>query len=302
MKLLRYAFLVLITTFLMGIAFPIGKLGLAYAPPFLLMGIRFVLAGGLLALAISRKQRSRPQGKKQWVQAAAIGVCQTAGVMGCAYFSMQWISSGESSILISINPLLVILFGAVMNGTRYRGRQWIGVAVGFIGVMVAFGFRLGMQAGTLIGFAGAVFFALATLLTKRWGGGFDKLTLAAYQMLAGGIVLLALSAITEHPSFQVNFESVTALLCLIILCSIVQFSLWYKLLSQGDPGKTSSYLFLMPIFGVLTSWALLGEQVNQAVYIGGAIVCIGIFLVNWETKSDKKGMASIPRAVKPIAK
>jgi len=291
MSVLKYALLVLFTTFLMGIAFPVGKLGMAYAPPFLLMGIRFVLAGGLLALAISRRRQPRPHGKKQWVQAAAIGVCQSAGVMGCAYFSMQWISSGESAIITCTNPLLVILLGAALNGTRYRGRQWIGVAVGFLGVMIAFGFRLGMQAGTMIGFAGAVFFAMATLLTKRWGDGFDNLALAAYQMIAGGIVLLTLSAMTEYPSFRVNFESVTVLLWLIVMCSIVQFSLWYKLLSQGDPGKTSAYLFLVPIFGVLTSWALLGEHVDRFVYIGGAIVCIGIFLVNWETKSVKKGMA-----------
>jgi drug/metabolite transporter (DMT)-like permease len=280
----KFIGLILLTTFLMGVAFPIGKMGLAYAPPFLLMGIRFVLAGVLLALIVAKKPRLR--NKKQWLQVATVGLFQSTGVMGCAYFSMRWIPSGETSIITNTSPLLVIILGTLLTGAVYSGRQWLGVAVGFVGVVISFGFHLSFQPGTLLSFAGAVCFAAATLLIKRWGPDFDMTVLAAYQMLFGGIALLVLSATTEHPHFTVTGTSITIVLWLAILCSIVQFSLWYYLLSKGDPAKTSAFLFLVPLFGVLTSWILLGEKVDWYVYAGGIFICVGIFLVNWEGKSE----------------
>lgn len=197
MHKLKYACLIIVTTFLMGIAFPVGKLGLSYAPPFLLMGIRFVLAGGLLALFCYK--RKQPMGKMQWLQAAIIGLFQSAGVMGCAFFSMRWITSSESAILTTSSPLFVIIMGTLVAGAVYRVRQWFGVAIGFVGVAIALGFHLGMQPGTFISLAGAVSFASATLFIKRWSPNFDLNVLAAYQMLAGGIALLLMSFVTEHP-------------------------------------------------------------------------------------------------------
>ncbi|WP_301168763.1 DMT family transporter [Brevibacillus nitrificans] len=280
MHKLKYACLIIVTTFLMGIAFPVGKIGLSYAPPFLLMGMRFVLAGGLLALFCYK--RKQPLGKMQWLQAAIIGLFQFAGVMGCAFFSMRWISASESAILTTSSPLFVIIMGTLIAGAVYRVRQWLGVAIGFVGVAIALGFHLGMQPGTFISLAGAVSFASATLFIKRWSPNFDLNVLAAYQMLTGGIVLLLMSFVTEHPFFTVNVTSVAVVLWLAVMCSIVQFTLWFSLLHRGDPGKTSSFLFLVPLFGVFTSWLLLGERVEWYVGAGGLLIGIGIFLVNWE--------------------
>lgn len=281
----KYVSLVLLTTLIMGVAFPVGKMGLAYAPPFLLMGLRFVLAGGLLALIVARKPQ--PRGR-QWLQAALIGLLQSAGVMGCAYYSMHWITSGESAIITCANPLLVIVLGTLFTGAKYRAGQWLGVAIGLAGIGVSFGLRLGIQTGTFIGLAGAFFFAVSTLLIKRWGPAFDMNVLAAYQMLAGGAGLLALGAIAETPRLAVTPASIAILLWLAAVCSIVQFVLWFFLLRNGDPAKTSSFLFLVPLFGVLSSWVLLGERVSWEVAFGGALIGIGIYLVNRERSGSGK--------------
>ncbi|WP_123040350.1 DMT family transporter [Cohnella candidum] len=280
MNRFKYYALVMATTCLMGVAFPVGKMGLAYAPPFLLMAVRFLLAGGALALFAARKGTGGIRGERRWLKAAVIGLLQSAGVMGCAYYSMHWISSGESAILTSAAPLLVIVLGSLLNGAAYRSRQWLGVAVGFAGVALTFGFHVGFVPGTYIGFAGAVCFAFATLLVNRWGAGFDSTVLAAYQMLFGGVFLLLLSFLTEPLRFALSISSVVVLLWLAIMCSIVQFTLWFYLLRHSDPGKTSVFLFLVPVFGVLSSWLLLGEKVGGAVAAGAALICFGIYLVN----------------------
>ncbi|MFE1629138.1 DMT family transporter [Brevibacillus reuszeri] len=278
-----YYGLILLTTFMMGIAFPIGKMGLDYAPPFLLVAIRYLLAGGILAVIVYK--RPKPRGSKQWLQVGTIGLFQSAGVMGCGFYSLHWITSSESAIITFVNPLIVIILGTFVLGKVYRAYQWLGVAIGFIGVVFTFGFHLNLQPGTWLAFAAAVSFAVATLLIKKWGGAFDTMVLTAYQMLAGGLIILLLSMFTEEPVFIINPASLFILLMLVVVCSILQFSVWFYLLKKGDATKTSAFLFLVPFFGVLSSWWLLGEQVQWYVIAGGALICVGIFLVNWEKKS-----------------
>ena len=162
MKPGRYTLLIIITIFIMGTSFPVGKIGMHYAPPFLLMGMRYMLAGTIMAYIV--RKRPLPVGWRHWLQVALIGLFQSAGVMGCAYYSMNWITSGESAILTFTNPLLVILFSAVLYRVRYRLSQWAGVLLGFIGVVLTFGLQLSVSPGTWIGLAGAFCFAVSTLL------------------------------------------------------------------------------------------------------------------------------------------
>ncbi|MGG6312655.1 DMT family transporter [Paenibacillus macerans] len=281
MSILKYTVLVLLTTFLMGTAYPVSKLGMMHTTPLALMGIRFVLAGGLLAMFSAKKPQ--PKGAKPWLQIALLGLFQSVGVMGFTSYSMRWITSGESAIISSTSPLMLIVWGALM-GTAYRVRQWFGVAIGFVGVVITFGLHMSFDPGTAFAFAGAVCFTVATLIINRIAPAFDKRVLAAYQMLAGGIMLLAISFAGEKPSFDLNAEFALVVVWLVVLCSIVQFTLWFYLLGSSDPAKTSSFLFLVPVFSVLCSWLLLGEHVAWYVYVGGAFTCLGIFLVNWQGK------------------
>ncbi|WP_068784802.1 DMT family transporter [Paenibacillus phocaensis] len=279
MNIYKYTGLLLLTTFLMGTAYPVAKLGLGYTTPLMLMGIRFLFAGGLLALFSAK--RPQPQGARAWLQIMLLGLFQSAGVMGFTAYSMRWITSGESAIISSTSPLMLLVWGALM-GTAYRVRQWFGVAIGFIGVVITFGAHLSLDPGTLLALAGAVCFTVATLIINRIGPAFDKSVLAAYQMLVGGILLLILSFAGEQPAFELNFTSGWVVVWMVLFCSIVQFTLWFYLLSHSDPGKTSSFLFLVPIFSLLCSWLLLGEHIAWYVYVGGALTCAGVFLVNWQ--------------------
>ncbi len=281
-----FVFLVLLATSLMGSSFAVGKVGLSYVSPLLLVGIRFTLAGVILALAVKIKRRRFPETLQDWARLLLIGVCQTAAVMGCIFLSMRTITAGETSILTFVNPLLVVVLGVVFMGLKYRMYQWIGVLIGFAGVFVTLGFHLRLSEGTLLGLGSALAWAIATLLVKKWGPRFDNWTLTAFQMLFGGLLLLLLAISAETPRLILNWTSWGVILYLAILGSIVQFATWYYLLSKGDPGRTSAFLFLAPFFGVLSGWFILGEVIHWYVYVGGLCIFIGIFLVNW-TRGSK---------------
>jgi probable blue pigment (indigoidine) exporter len=294
---LMFIVLVVVTTFLMGSSFTVGKIGLNYVSPLLLVGLRFTIAGLLMAVLV--RKRIKPDKLADWGRIFFIGLLQTAGVMGCIFLSLRTITAGESSILTFTNPLMVVVMGTVFLGIRYRLLQWIGAIVGFFGVFITLGFHLQLTTGTLLGLGAAVSWSIGTILIKQWGSRFNVWVLTAYQMLFGGSVLLLMGLTMETPRLTINPISISIILWLAIMASIVQFAIWFYLLNEGDPGKTSAFLFLAPFFGVLTGWVLLDEVVEWYVYAGGALIFIGIFLVNWTFKAAKR-KGDIGKIAKPL--
>jgi probable blue pigment (indigoidine) exporter len=281
-----YGLLVIVTTFLMGSSFAIGKIGLGYVSPLLLVGLRFSIAGVVMALIVI--QKPRPKKLQAWGKIALVGFFQTAGVMGCIFLSLRIISAGESSILTFINPLLVVILSTFLLGAKYQLSQWLGVLIGFLGVVITLGFHLQLKFGIILGFGAAVSWSISTIIVKKWGKEFNIWVLTAYQMMFGGIILLIMGVTLEQPVLKLNITSILIILWLAIMASIVQFSGWFYLLNRGDPGKTSAFLFLAPLFGVLSGWIILGEIVKWYVYIGGVCIFMGIFLVNWTFTNQKK--------------
>ncbi|MDN4074348.1 DMT family transporter [Fictibacillus terranigra] len=287
MNKLKWISLVLVTTFLMGSSFTVGKLGLAYSSPLLLAAYRFILAGSILAIIVRVLRRAHPAAKEGWVKMLLIGVFQTAGVMGCIFLSLRSITASESSILTFTNPLLVVVLGSFLFKARYKLYQWGGVLLGLTGVVITQGTHLKFEVGTLFGILSALLWAASTLLVKKWGTNFDTWVLSAYQMLFGGLLLLAASFLLEHPFFHPNTHSLSILLWLSVMSSIVQFAGWYYLLQNTDPGKTSAYLFLAPFFGVLTGCILLNDPLFPSFIVGGFFILTGIYLVNRNFQPSK---------------
>jgi drug/metabolite transporter (DMT)-like permease len=280
--------LVILTTLLMGSSFAIGKLGIAYMSPILLVALRFLIAGIIMIFIVTILKRQQPRIMNHYLKSAAIGLFQTAGVMGCIFVGLRTIPAGEMSILTFMNPLLVVILGTLFLKLKYAPRQWAGVTLGFVGVFITLGAHLSIKIGTILGFLSAFSWAIGTLLIKKWGTQFDIWVLTAYQMFFGGLFLLLSSFLLEKPFFIINIHSISILLWLSIMASIVQFAVWFYLLQQGEPGKTSAFLFLAPFFGVLSGWLILGEKIKWFVLIGGIFIFIGIFLVNW-TVVNKTG-------------
>lgn len=290
------ALLVVITTGLMGSSFAIGKIGLNYISPLLLVGLRFTIAGLFMGVIVLLLKRPHPKTAKKWLQIIVIGIFQTTGVMGAIFLSLRTITAGESSILTFTNPLLVIIFSTLFLRTKYRIFQWLGVIVGFLGVFITLGASLDVhQIGTFLGLFSAVSWATATLLLKKWGSAIDTWVLTAYQMLFGGILLLLSSFVFEQVKISLTTVSIFIVLWLAFMASIVQFAIWFFLLQKEDSGKVSSFLFLAPFFGVIFGWLLLDETLHISTLVGGSLILLGIYLVNKPLKKrirnvdDKRG-------------
>lgn len=276
---------VLISTALMGSSFSVGKIGLEYVSPLLMVGLRFVMAGIIMAVYVRLNKKPLPKNLRTWMKILLIGLFQTTGVFAAIFISLRTISAGQSAILTFMNPLLVVVFGSILLGMKFRSVQWIGVISGFIGVLIMLGGQFEFQFGTILGFGGAVSWAIATLLVNQWGKELNTWVLSAYQMLFGGAALLLCSVLFEEMQFILNPTSVFVIFWLTIMASVVQFTMWFFVLQQGNPTTVSSFLFLAPFFGVLTGWLLLHESIGLTLVVGGTFIFSGIFLVNWTAKA-----------------
>jgi probable blue pigment (indigoidine) exporter len=293
MSKITYFSFVVMATFLMGSSFAVGKLALEYMPPLFLVAMRFGIAGLIMAPVLLALKKPFPRGSIEWMKVAVIGTLQTAGVMAFIFLGLEYIPSGMSSVITFTNPLLVVFLSAWLLGERLTPIQIGGVVLGIMGVAMAVLGETDWNVGLLIAFGAPVSWALATIFIKKWGAFVPALVMSGLQMGFGSIVLFVLAFLLEDPAQIVwNTQSTLLLLWLGIPASVVQFSLWMYVLSQGEAAKTSSYLFLAPLFGVLTGAVLLGERLGWLQWAGGLFVIASLFVVQRARKKDHLSSSS----------
>lgn len=288
MSPLKYFSFVFLATFLMGSSFGIGKITIQYIPPLHLIAFRFAIAFVVMIPVLALLHHPFPKRLKDWGKAALIGALQTAGVMASIFIGLKYIPSGMSSVITFTNPLLVVFLSSLFLRERLGWLQILGVALGIVGVGLAVVGETSWNIGIAIACIAPISWAFATILVKKWGASFDKMVLSGLQMGFGSLILFVVAWYFE-PNAQIiwSYHSVGLLLWLGIPASVVQFTLWFLVLSDGGAAKTSSYLFLAPIFGILTGMVLLDERLKWIQVVGGALVIFSLYVVNQKAPGAK---------------
>lgn len=268
-------------------AFAAAKVALAYCPPLLLLGTRFVLAGTLILGVCALTGRLERLPWRELGILAFVGVLNNACYLGLSYMGMTTVSSGFTAVVISANPLLTALFAAPLLGERMTARKLLGLLLGMAGVALVVRSRIGSGAedltGTLFVLAALVTLAAATLLFKRAGTGASLWMSSGIQSLAGGIALLPVALLTEDLSaVHLSLPLAAAFTYLTLGASIGGFSLWFFILQRASATKASALHFLMPPLGLMFGWLILGETVPPLDLLGIVPIALGIRLVTAE--------------------
>lgn len=284
-------------TFLMGSSFVAGKLLLQDGfSPMVLVGWRFLVAalatlplvwlvqGGLVSALVPKGI-----GWRDVALVVVIGLVQTGAVMGLLFWSMQSISASTAAILLFTNPIWVAVLGRVFLGERLHGPRVLGLTLGVIGVVLAIGVGPDLLSGgaaligELIGLASALCWASATIINKSAKLPIGGWALSFWQMLIGGGAVLLIAYLHGE-----SWPAVTTpqqwgwFLWLAIPASTGSFGLWFVALSKGGATRTSSFLFLAPLFTVVLSFLILGTTLTWLQAAGGLLIGLAIWLVNRE--------------------
>lgn len=186
----------LVVTFGWGACFVAIRYGLADTPGLWFAAARAVLAGAAL-LAVGMMGRPAPQ-RAAWPGIALLGLVNVAVAFAAMFVATAGVSSGVAAVLANALPLLIVLPAWALGGERPTARTLAGLTAGFAGLVVA-SLPGGVGGGALlsIGAAGAI--TACTLLTRRITGVDVVMLSAAWQFLAGGLILTGLAWAAEGP-------------------------------------------------------------------------------------------------------
>lgn len=258
-------------------------------PPYLMVGLRQSTAGLiLLALAFSRGHMTGLKSGYIWRQAFT-GVVMITGGNGFITWGMQYVSSGLSSVIGALTPVMVVLFAFLAgNNERVNVPTVLGVLLGFggLGLIFSHGWQdfLNPQYrwGIIACLGSCCSWSLGTVLAKRWNApGVSPFLNAGLQIFAGGLGGFLMSALldTTHQIHH-TMQGWLALAYLALIGSALAFSLYMYALQYLSVAVSSLYTYINPVVALLLGWLWLGESVTLWAIAGMFVTLGGVWLVN----------------------
>jgi drug/metabolite transporter (DMT)-like permease len=268
----------------------VAKYGMPHAPPFSFLATRYALsiACFLLWMGVARlafKPVAWPQGRVQWLHLAVTGALMHAGYLGGVWAAVKaGMGSGLSALIVGLQPVLTAVWIAAMSReTKVTVRQWLGLALGFAGLVLVVSrkFGAGGEATWLnLSFA---FFALismtvGTLYQKKFVQPCDVRSANTVQLAAALLVSLPL-ALLEGEAIHWNHELGFAMLWSVLVLTLGGSSLLYILIQRGAAMSVTSLLYLVPPTTALLAWLLFREPITPATVAGTVLTALGVWLV-----------------------
>ena len=289
--------LTLICCFLWGSAFPVVKIGYRMfsigasdtASQILFAGIRFTLAGILVILfgSLASRKLLLPR-RSALVPIGLLSLAQTIIQYFFFYIGLANTTGVKSSIINASSTFFAILMSSLLFRYEKLTRiKLLGCAAGFAGVILinlaggSFDFHMKLTGEGFILIA-ALSYALSSVLVKKFSARENPVMLSGWQFILGGLILAAGGAAMGGRVCGFTIPS-SLLLLYMAMISAVAYSLWGILLKYNPVSRIAVFGFMNPVFGVILSALLLGEN-NQAFSLYGLaaliLVSLGIFLVN----------------------
>ena len=263
------------------------KLGLNDLPPLTFAGIRFLFASSILVAIILARGVRWPRKRNEWLVIVVVGWLQFSLNYGLVFWGEQRIPSGLAAVLQSTFPAFgLVIAHFYLPEERITPKKLIGVLLGITGVGIVFSDQLSFAGKAAL--AGSVALVLSAfcgsygnVLVKAYGTQIDPFVLAAGQMLCGFPPLLALGIATEGNPFHFRWTltAVVALAYLIIVGSVIAFTLFYWLVRHMDVINTMLISLVTPVVAVLLGMIVLHEKFNWRLFAGAACIISGIGLI-----------------------
>ena len=264
-------------------AFVAVRAGLPHVSPIYFLTVRFALATALLLAAalVWRQEWSSLRGR--WGHLALTGATINGLYLTAGYLAMTRISGATLALIGALQPILVAALSGPMLGERFAPRQWLGFALGFIGVGLVVGLKAADSAefvGALWGLVGVACLTGGTLYYSRFGRGAALIPANAVQLGSAAIVCAGLTLAFEDVQAHWTPTAVGTLLWLTVAVSLGGMALYLFMLKRGAAGRVSANFYLTPGVTAVMGWAILGETLSPLALVGLAVASAGVWLVN----------------------
>ncbi len=271
-----------------GSTYLLNKVAVDELPPFMLAAIRFVIAGGLIFGMSALMGKSLRITRKQLWNSIVLGFLFLSFGNGIVVWALKYVDSNFAALIISAQPLVVMLLMWLLQGQQLRPMSLLGVLLGIIGI-----YLLVSQDNLLKDEHAWLGLAMIFAALLAWGYGSVYVGKAdlpknyfvntGYQMLMGGIMLGLMSLAFREPwSSPLDWQTDTlwCMLLLVTFGSIVAFTAFNFLLKTVSPEKVSTNTYVNPIVAMLLGNYFLDEPISLQSIMAAIILLTGVYFIS----------------------
>jgi drug/metabolite transporter (DMT)-like permease len=256
-----------------------AKLGLPHADPFTFLLLRFVLVVILMAGIAFWFRATWPKTPIEVLHIAVAGMLVHACYLGGVFSAIKaGLPAGVVALVTGLQPLLTAVAAGFILKEQVTIRQWVGLALGFVGVAMVVSPKLGGPTPDLSGFPAAFIAVFAitagTLYQKKFCTGMDLRSGSVIQYVASLLIMALIAPLTEPMHIAWTGSFVFALGWLTIVLSVGAITLLMALIRSGAAAKVASLFYLVPPTTAFIAFLVFDEPFTLAM-LGGMLLTAG---------------------------
>ncbi len=268
------------------------RIGVGVLPPFLFAGLRFLVAGVLLAGVALAFGDHLPRRPADWGTLAIVGVLLLGGGNAFVVWAEQYTASGVASLFVVTVALWMAFFDAVIPGStgELNWRVMLGLVTGFVGTALLIGasprelLHADLRGPVALTCASASW-SLGSVYAKRHPTESSPYIGAAVQMIVGGaVVALAGSLLGEWRVWHLSARGAAAIAYLVVFGSIVGYSAYVYALHHASPTVVGTYAYVNPVIAVFLGWLLLHEPITARTLVATSLILGAVVWIQFSAR------------------
>lgn len=274
----------LLFVFLWSTGFIGAKFGLPYAEPLSFLLVRYGIVIVLMSVLALATRAPWPREPRQWVHIGVSGLLVHATYLGGVFVAIgHGLPAGITALVVGMQPLLTALGAGWLLGERVSGRQWAGLALGFVGVVLVVSGKItgGPALGPMLvpALVALLGITAGTLYQKRYCASFDLRAGSVIQFVPTAVVTAIAVALFEDFRIDWTPQFGFALAWLVGVLSLGAISLLNLLIRGGSAVNVASLFYLTPPTTALIAWGIFGETLAPVALVGMVLAVSGVYLV-----------------------
>jgi drug/metabolite transporter (DMT)-like permease len=268
--------------------FIVAKFAVADADPATFLAARFALTILILAAIAVASRAPWPANARAVGHSLMAGILLHGFYLGGVWWAIgQGLPAGIAGLFSALQPLLTALLAAPLLGDRVTGRQWSGIAVGLVGIVLVLAPRLaavdvsalgGVALPVLVNFGAVVSVTLGTFYQKRFAANADLRTGTCLQFIGALAVVAPLALLTETLRFDPTASLLVVLVFSVFAISIGAIALLLVMIRRGEVARVAALTYLVPPLTAFEAFVLFGESLSALQIVGMAIAAAGVWL------------------------
>lgn len=250
--------------------------------PFTALAFRFfIVALGFFLFSIYTKKQILTN-QKNLIQSLFSGVLFHGVYLGGVFYSISiGMPTGIAALIVTLQPILTNALAGKFLGEKVSFKQWLGIALGFLGAVLVLGFDIGVSLpviGVIASFIALLAITTSTLWQKKISNNLPLSVSNMYQAIGGCLFHLIIIFIFTEPYINFTPTFMIAMSHQIFLVSFGAFSILMFLIKNNSASKTVSIFFLIPPTTAIMAWLFLNEVLNNLDLIGFAVATLGVYI------------------------